>query len=98
VRRLLRLILAACALIGLGALLKALFEGRGNLVGVSPAGWSDANQSPASDTNPLAGNGAAELTRDELYEQAKRLNIEGRSKMSKTELLRAVEQREASRS
>ncbi|HEV3407541.1 MAG TPA: DUF2795 domain-containing protein [Gaiellaceae bacterium] len=33
-----------------------------------------------------------EPTRDELYEEAKRLDIEGRSKMNKRELLRAVEQ------
>jgi hypothetical protein len=34
-----------------------------------------------------------EPTRDELYEQAKRLDIEGRSKMSKAELKRAVGRR-----
>jgi Protein of unknown function (DUF2795)/PRC-barrel domain/Rho termination factor, N-terminal domain len=32
-----------------------------------------------------------EPTRDELYEQAKKLDIEGRSKMNKQQLLRAVE-------
>jgi hypothetical protein len=32
-----------------------------------------------------------EPTRDELYEEAKRLDIEGRSKMNKRELMRAVE-------
>jgi Protein of unknown function (DUF2795) len=34
-----------------------------------------------------------EPTRDELYEQAKRLGIEGRSKMNKAELKRAVSRR-----
>lgn len=34
-----------------------------------------------------------EPTRDELYEQAKRLNVEGRSKMSKAQLKRAVDRR-----
>ena len=33
----------------------------------------------------------ANLTRDELYERAKMLGIEGRSKMTKAELQRAVE-------
>jgi hypothetical protein len=88
--------LVAGALIGLRALLKALFEGPENLVEFSPAGSSDTDQAPAPDANPVSRNGAAELTRDELYEQAQRLNIEGRSKMSKTELLRAVGQHEGS--
>jgi hypothetical protein len=34
-----------------------------------------------------------EPTKDELYEQAKRLNIEGRSKMNKAQLKRAVSRR-----
>ena len=36
------------------------------------------------------GRGAADRTYDELYEKAKRHNIKGRSKMSKTELERAL--------
>jgi hypothetical protein len=43
-----------------------------------------AHQAAASST---AGNGR---TYDELYEEAKRKNIKGRSKMSKTELERAL--------
>jgi hypothetical protein len=34
--------------------------------------------------------GAGGRTRDQLYEEAKRKNIEGRSKMTKAELERAV--------
>ena len=34
-----------------------------------------------------------EPTKEELYEQARRLDIEGRSKMNKTQLKRAVERR-----
>jgi hypothetical protein len=41
-----------------------------------------------------AGDGP---TKDELYEQAKRLGIEGRSKMNKAQLKRAVERRSTSR-
>jgi hypothetical protein len=37
-------------------------------------------------------------TRDQLYEEAKRMNVEGRSKMSKAQLQRAVERRKSSRS
>ena len=37
--------------------------------------------------------GGGEPTRDELYQEAKRLDIEGRSKMNKKELARAVGQR-----
>jgi Protein of unknown function (DUF2795) len=38
-----------------------------------------------------AARRSTEKTRDELYDEAKRLEIEGRSKMSKAELARAVE-------
>jgi hypothetical protein len=39
---------------------------------------------------PSAGRGTPDRTYDELYEKAKRHNIKGRSKMSKTELERAL--------
>jgi hypothetical protein len=39
----------------------------------------------------LSGSGGGSSTRDELYEQAKRLGVSGRSKMSKAELQRAIE-------
>ena len=39
------------------------------------------------------GKGPRGRTRDQLYEEAKRRNIRGRSKMSKAELLRAVGER-----
>jgi hypothetical protein len=37
-----------------------------------------------------SGKGSGGRTRDQLYEEAKRKNIEGRSKMSKAELEKAV--------
>jgi hypothetical protein len=37
-------------------------------------------------------------TRDQLYNEARQLNIEGRSSMSKTQLQRAVEAKKSSRS
>lgn len=42
-------------------------------------------------------NAGDERTRDELYEQAKRLGIEGRSKMNKRELARAVARAEGAK-
>lgn len=39
------------------------------------------------------GDGLLDLTRDELYEQAKEAGVEGRSKMSKEELARALQRR-----
>ncbi len=39
---------------------------------------------------PSDGRGSGDRTYDELYEKAKRHNIKGRSKMSKTELERAL--------
>jgi hypothetical protein len=40
-------------------------------------------------------NGTADLTREQLYEKAKRLGIQGRSKMSKSQLQQAVAREEA---
>ena len=37
-----------------------------------------------------SGSGGGGQTRDQLYNQAKRLNVEGRSKMNKRQLQRAV--------
>ena len=59
-----------------------------------PAGRARATRgstrAPRSRARSRAG---AEPTKEELYEQAKRLDIEGRSKMSKAQLARAVARR-----
>jgi hypothetical protein len=51
----------------------------------------------ASRPRPAKGRARAstsdEPTKDDLYQQAKRLNIEGRSKMNKTQLKRAIARR-----
>lgn len=65
-------------------------------------GGADATPpaSARSGGKQLAGrdrNAADERTRDELYEQAKRLGIEGRSKMNKRELARAVARAEGAK-
>jgi hypothetical protein len=80
-RRFARLLLAAGAIGALLAGLRKLFE-----------------EQPGPTAAPRAAesrNGAADLSREELYEKAKRLEIEGRSKMNKRELARAVAEREA---
>jgi hypothetical protein len=84
VRRLLELVLAAtvAALVAMG--IKRLLE-PGPEVEAIPAA-SGRNGRPAS-TPAKSGS----PTRDELYSEAQRLEIEGRSKMNKKELAEAVE-------
>jgi hypothetical protein len=107
--RLVRVTVALGVLAGLGALLRALFGGAKGPGGESPPAVpsrSDAtpreNPSPtgppaSSQTGQSSGSTeASELTRDELYRQAKRLGIEGRSKMNKRELQQALARRAGS--
>ena len=60
----------------------------------SATGLADRPREPSRGTAPGSESGGdygAERTRAELYAEAKRLGIEGRSKMSKRELARAVD-------
>jgi hypothetical protein len=68
-----------------------------------PAEWSDPGADELSDAGPLEGAPTSPVTqapselsakssKAELYEVAQDLGIEGRSKMSKTELLKAIEE------
>lgn len=50
-------------------------------------GSADVTSPPA---DPRPSNGSIEHTRDELYEEARRRGIKGRSKMSKAELEEAL--------
>lgn len=57
-----------------------------------------ANASASSSRKAVAHRGGAagsydDMTKGELYERAKRLDIEGRSSMSKSELVRALRSR-----
>jgi hypothetical protein len=54
----------------------------------APAQTRQASPSASSNGSPTNGSGGA--TKAELYEQAQKLGIEGRSKMSKAELERAI--------
>lgn len=57
----------------------------------SPGGESKPASKPAASPAPASANGG-EPTKAELYERAQQLGIEGRSKMSKAELARAISQ------
>ena len=50
-------------------------------------------ESAGERTNGREGEDVGSLTRDELYERARKLGIDGRSKMTKNELARAVRAR-----
>jgi hypothetical protein len=100
-RRLARILLAAGAIGALLAGLRKLFGDRTELLRSSvaprqadPEADRDAG-SPVSSRADASPNGASDLSREELYEKAKRLEIEGRSKMNKRERARAVAEREA---
>jgi hypothetical protein len=56
-------------------------------------GKSRANGSGRSQSRSRTRRASDEPTKEELYEQAKKLDIEGRSKMNKPELARAVSRR-----
>jgi hypothetical protein len=54
---------------------------------------SAAKRAPARAAGDRGGEDVGSLTRDELYERARKLGIDGRSKMTKNELARAVRAR-----
>jgi hypothetical protein len=87
VRRFVRLIVAAGLLAGLGLFLRDLLGGRTE---AAPGERSPERSEQAPHSGGPGGNGASGLTRRQLYEEAKRLGIEGRSQMSKSELERAL--------
>jgi hypothetical protein len=82
VRSLAKLLAAASILAGVAALIRAILDRQET--GPAPVNASEGAR-PGPATHP------GEPTRDELYEEAKRLDIEGRSAMNKAELGRAVE-------
>jgi Protein of unknown function (DUF2795) len=59
----------------------------------SSTGRSSSTRARGRTRRRTQARASDEPTRDELYEQAKRLGVEGRSKMNKTQLKRAVSRR-----
>jgi hypothetical protein len=63
---------------------------RGRTTGTARRTSSTARRSASTRRSSGATSGTRERTKEQLYNQAKRLNIEGRSKMTKAQLQRAV--------
>jgi plasmid stabilization system protein ParE len=64
----------------------------GEAATASRSSIDDISSSRRGGLRSRAGSGGR--TRDQLYNEAREMGIEGRSRMSKSELLRAVEQRD----
>jgi plasmid stabilization system protein ParE len=64
----------------------------GEAATASRSSIDDISSSRRGGLRSRAGTGGR--TRDQLYNEAREMGIEGRSRMSKSELLRAVEQRD----
>jgi hypothetical protein len=100
VRRVFRLILFAAAVTGLIKLARNLLEElEGQLEGGLAAADLQLPQESSKGGAESSGArearaGPAEPSKAQLYERAKALDIEGRSKMSKSELERAVAESE----
>jgi hypothetical protein len=92
VRRLARLVLAGGVVACLLAFLRHLLKGAPPSISVSetPSRVEQATDAPKD----AKRNGTTDLTREQLYEKAKRLGIEGRSEMSKSQLQQAVARQE----
>ena len=98
-RRAVRLLFAGALVGGLVALLRKLFEGHEELLGTAEP--SSASRPPtAKPSKPRAAaaaterDGLAGMSREDLYEEAKRLDIGGRSKMNKSQLEKAIARHE----
>jgi hypothetical protein len=81
--RFLRRLVLLAALAAGAAYVKQLFDEQ-----QAPAQTEQPSQGSSANGSPANGSGSA--TKAELYEQAQRLGIEGRSKMTKSELERAI--------
>ena len=90
-QRLFRLLLVAGLIVGVWALLRELLEQS------SPAPRSGETPSKPSESartggggSDVSGNGAAAISKAELYRQAQEHDVAGRSKMNKEQLAEAV--------
>ena len=85
---LLRFFARVGVLVGIAALLRELLKDRLDLAEPQTRSPEERAQALADKVPPQTDG--AEMTRDQLYEQAQKLDIKGRSKMSKDELQKAV--------
>ena len=53
-------------------------------------GGGEEPQNPSRTRSWSSGSSGSNRTKDQLYDEAKRLNIEGRSRMTKAQLERAI--------
>ncbi len=88
--RLIRLLAAGAVIGGAVVFIKRLMEEQAEQGTAPPQTESPAQPSRTEAAGSSSSNGG-EPTKAELYERAQELGIEGRSKMSKRELLRAIE-------
>jgi hypothetical protein len=95
VKRLARLVLAGGVVALLLAFLRKRLKGAPPSISVAE-GPNRAEQATDAPKDPNR-NGTTDLTQKQLYEKAKRLGIEGRSKMNKSQLQRAVARQEGGR-
>lgn len=96
--RFLRLLGAASIVGGLAILVRELFREKRELL--RPASSDQGKSKPAPKRKRAQTDAASDGTgpsREELYEEAQRLNIKGRSKMKKDQLERAVKKARAGR-
>jgi hypothetical protein len=90
-RRIARIAIAAAFAVAAAQAIRWLLERDGETAAALPR--PRATPGPAAGRNgtaPSGGSAAEGPTRDQLYSEAKRLEIEGRSKMNKQELQQAV--------
>jgi hypothetical protein len=94
-RRLLIPTLAGAAVAALAVALRRIARPEGGL----PDAWAPELPPPAAPSPPPepAPPGRRGPTRAELYAEAKRLDIEGRSKMTKAQLQRAIDEHRGAR-
>ena len=81
-RRLIQLLVVGGLIAGAWAILR-------ELLGQPTESPSRPPESASSDSS-ASGNGAADVSKAELYREAQKLDVEGRSKMTKDQLAAAV--------
>ena len=87
--RLLRTLTLAGIAYGLWVWLRSMLDEPPHPIGQEAPKGSEA-PTPVESKSPSSNGGGGAATKAELYERAQELDIEGRSKMSKAELERAI--------